>query len=103
MIINIVKKVNTHKFLIFLLAYNGKSFKWCPQSLRSIGLLAAHYLMSSPHGNVRIIIAKNTRNKSLKKFDHVKSRYTIACIRLVKVTVEGYVVFVWSSSTVSKF
>ena len=87
---------------MFLLAYNGKSFKWCPKCFRSIGLLAAHYLMSSPQGNVRIVIAKKTRNKSLKKLDHVKSRYTMACMRLVKVIAEGCI-FVWSSSTVSKF
>jgi len=60
---------------MFLLAYNGTSFK--RKTFLSIGFLAAHCFMSSPQGKVRMVNAKKMRKRSFKRFDHVHRRYKI--------------------------
>jgi len=59
---------------MFLLAYNGMSFKCAPNIFLNRGLLAAHYLMSSPQGNVRIVTAKKSKNTNLTRLCHVHKR-----------------------------
>ena len=57
---------------MFLLAYNGTSFK--RKTFLSIGFLAAHCFMSSPQGKVRMVKAKKMRKRSFKRFDQVHKR-----------------------------
>jgi hypothetical protein len=52
---------------MFLLACNGTSLSKPPHIFLRKGFLAAHYLMSSPQGNVRIVTAKNTKKSNLTR------------------------------------
>jgi hypothetical protein len=53
------------EFFILLQDWIGTSYKL--NNFLNIGFLAAHYLRSSI-GNVKIVTAKNIKNKSLIKF-----------------------------------
>ena len=50
---------------MFLLACSGTSFRNPPHIFLKKGFLAAHYFISSPHGNVSMVKAKNMRKRSL--------------------------------------
>ena len=49
---------------MFLLACNGTSLSKPPHIFLRKGFLAAHYFISSPQGNVRIVTAKKTKNSN---------------------------------------
>ncbi len=59
---------------MFLLAYSGTSFKCDPNNFLNRGFLAAHCLISSPQGNVRIVTAKKMRKSNFTRFDQVHNR-----------------------------
>lgn len=57
---------------MFLLAYRGRSFR--RKTFLSRGFLAAHCLMSSPQGKVRMVSAKKMRKSSFTRLDQVHRR-----------------------------
>jgi hypothetical protein len=70
---------------MFLLACKGTSLSIPPHNFLRKGFLAAHYFMSSPQGNVRIVTAKNTRKSNLTRVVQVHKISNRAVLKYIVV------------------
>lgn len=82
-IITIWKLFNlfNQRCLMFLLACNGTSLSKPPHNFLRKGFLAAHYFMSSPQGNVRIVTAKNSKKSNLTRVVQVHKIWISAVLK----------------------